>query len=183
MTAAVTLVAVIGIYYALVRSQQSITQELAKKIAEQKAKVSNAERLVASTEDLKKRIELEGKKVASIEETMASGDMYAWVIQTVGRFGAERNVDIPQFSREVATDIGIFPKFPYHAAMFNLRGTAYYHDLGVFLADFENKFPYARIQNLEMEAANNSAATSTAGDPEKLTFRLELVTLINPNVR
>ena len=176
-----TLVAVLAIYYLLVRSQQSTATELAKKIGEQKAKVSNAERLVAATEDLKKHLNLEAKKVTGIEDTMASGDMYAWVIQTVGRFGAERNVDIPQFSREVATEVGVFPKFPYKAVMFNLRGTAYYHDLGKFLADFENKFPYARIQNLEMEPAGGSAATSTP-DPEKLAFRLELVTLINPNI-
>jgi len=111
---------------------------------------------------------------------MASGDMYAWVIQTVGRFGAERRVDIPQFSREVTTDVGILPKFPYKAAIFNVRGNAYFHDLGQFLADFENSFPYARVQNLELEPGASSAASGTT-DPEKLAFRLEIVTLINPN--
>ena len=181
-TGFITLVAVIAIYYLLVRSQQASVEALAKKIAEEKGKVTNGERLVAATAQLKKNLELETKTLTSIEEGMASGDMYAWVIQTVGRFGAERNVDIPQFSREVTTDVGMFPKFPYKAAMFNLRGTAYYHDLGQFLADFENKFPYARIQNLEMEPANGSAANATT-DAEKLAFRLELVTLINPNVR
>ena len=112
---------------------------------------------------------------------MASGDMYAWVIQTVGRFGAERKVEIPQFSREVMTEVGILPKFPYKAAVFNVRGVAYFHDLGKFLADFENSFPFARIQNIELEPAGNSAATATS-DSEKLSFRMEIVTLINPNV-
>ena len=182
LTGVVTLVAVGAIYYMLVRSQQSNVDALSKKIAEEKAKVTSAERLVSVTGELKKNLELEKKTLTSIEEGMASGDMYAWVIQTVGRFGAERNVDIPQFSREVTTDVGILPKFPYKAAVFNLRGTAYYHDLGKFLADFENKFPYARVQNLEMEPANGSAATGVS-DTEKLAFRLELVTLINPNVR
>src|SRR5438046_10759600 len=111
---------------------------------------------------------------------MGAGDMYAGVIQTGGRFGAERKVDIPQFSREVTTGVGMFAKFPYKAAIFNVRGIAYYHDLGQFLADFENNFPYARIQNLEMEPATGSAASGTA-EPEKLAFRLEIVTLINPN--
>jgi hypothetical protein len=182
LTGAATIIAVVAIYYLLVRSQQSTVDGLSKKIAEEKGKVTNAERLVAATAELKKNLEIETKTLASIEEGMASGDMYAWVIQTVGRFGAERNVDIPQFSREVTTDVGVFPKFPYKAAVFNLRGTAYYHDLGQFLADFENKFPYARVQNLEMDPAGSSAASGTA-EPEKLAFRLELVTLINPNVR
>ena len=70
-------------------------------------------------------------------------------------------MDIPQFSREVATEVGMFPKFPYKAAAFNVRGVAYFHDLGQFIADFENSFPFARIQNIELEPAGNSAATAT----------------------
>jgi len=182
MTGAATIIAIVAIYYLLIGRQRSAANALAKQISEQKLKVSSAERLVASTAELKRNLELANQKVISIEEGMASGDMYAWVIQTVGRFGAERKVEIPQFSREVLTDVGIFPKFPYKAAVFNVRGTAYFHDLGRFLADFENSFPFARVQNVEMEGAGSSAATATA-DGEKLTFRMEIVTLINPNVR
>jgi len=182
MTGAATIIAIVAIYYLLIGRQRSSANALAKQISEQKLKVSSAERLVASTAELKRNLELANQKVISIEEGMASGDMYAWVIQTVGRFGAERKVEIPQFSREVLTDVGIFPKFPYKAAVFNVRGTAYFHDLGRFLADFENSFPFARVQNVEMEGAGSSAATATA-DGEKLTFRMEIVTLINPNVR
>lgn len=182
ITAVATIIAMVAIYYVLISRQQSAAGVIVKQINEQKLKVSSAERLVAATAEMKHNLELANQKVSSIEEGMASGDMYAWVIQTVGRFGAERKVEIPQFSREVLTDVGIFPKFPYKAAVFNVRGAAYFHDLGRFLADFENSFPFARIQNVEMEAANNSAATVTS-DNEKLTFRMEIVTLINPNVR
>src|SRR5438445_9677190 len=179
--AGVTIVAVIAIYYVLISRQQNAAKAIAKQINEQRLKVSSAERLVASTAELKRNLEVANQRLTSIEEGMASGDMYAWVIQTVGRFGAERRVEIPQFSREVMTDVGIFAKFPYKAAVFNVRGVAYFHDLGKFLADFENSFPFARVQNLELEAAGNSAATATA-DSEKLSFRMEIVTLINPNV-
>src|SRR5207248_4408446 len=181
MTLGVTVVAVVAIYYLLISNQRSAARAVAKQINEQRLKVSSAERLVAATAEMKHNLELANQKVTSIEDGMASGDMYAWVIQTVGRFGAERKVEIPQFSREVVTDVGIFPKFPYKAAVFNVRGVAYFHDLGKFLADFENSFPLARIQNIELEPAGNSAATATS-DSEKLSFRMEIVTLINPNV-
>jgi len=177
----VTVVGVVAIYYLLIGNQRSAAKAVAKQINEQRLKVTSAERLVAATAELKRNLELANQKLTSIEEGMASGDMYAWVIQTVGRFGAERKVEIPQFSREVMTDVGILPKFPYKAAVFNVRGVAYFHDLGKFLADFENSFPFARIQNIELEPAGNSAATATS-DNEKLGFRMEIVTLINPNV-
>jgi membrane protein YdbS with pleckstrin-like domain len=178
----VTIIVVIAIYYCLIKTQQNSAGAIAKTIAEQKLKVGSGERLIAACSDIKKNVELANQKLTSIEETMASGDMYAWVIQTVGKFGQERKVEVPQFSREVITDVGILPKFPYKAAVFNVRGTAYYHDLGKFLADFENSFPYARVQNIEMEPGGSSAANGAA-EAEKLAFRLEIVALINSNTR
>ena len=58
----------------------------------------------------------------------------------------------------------------------NINGTAYYHDLGKFIADFENNFPHIRIVNLTIEPAS-------AGEPgnEKLSFRMDIVALVKPN--
>jgi Tfp pilus assembly protein PilO len=182
-----TVTVVAGIYYLVVKTQRNSLETLTREISEQKMKVAHAEQLIASVPKIRHGLDAANRTVAHIEEGMASGDMYAWVIQTVGRFGAERNVDIPQFSREVTAPVGMFAKFPYKAAIFNIRGNAYYHDLGQFLADFENSFPYFRVQNFEMEPATSSAANNAAAggatspEQEKLAFRLEIVTLINPN--
>ncbi len=182
MTGIATVIGVVAIYYFLIGGQRVARKAITKQITEQKLKVTSAERLVATTSAMKQDLDIATQKLTAIEDGMASGDMYAWVIQTVGRFGAERKVDIPQFSREITADVGMFAKFPYKAAIFNVRGSAYYHDLGKFLADFENAFPFARVQNLDLEPGTGSAATATA-DAEKLAFRMEIVTLINPNVR
>ena len=91
-------------------------------------------------------------------------------------------VEIPQFSKELQTEVGLFTKFPYRAAVFTLRGTAYFHDFGRFVADFENKFPHIRIQNIELEPAN-SANGNGAEESEQLAFKMEIVPLINPNAR
>ena len=50
--------------------------------------------------------------------------------------------------------------------MFNLRGTAYFQDLGAFLADFENEFPYLRVQNLELEPAASGMQVPSEAPPE-----------------
>ena len=52
-----------------------------------------------------------------------------------------------------------------------VAGTAYYHDLGKFLAGFENEFPHIRLLNLDV---NPSPA---AGDAEKLVFKMDIVYL------
>ena len=174
-----TVVCVFVLWYLLIKAQQQTRETVQKQIREQQTKVDNAQRLVSATAEVQKKLEASTRELQGIEEGMASGDMYSWIILTINKFRADRKVDIPQFSREVPTEVGVLPKFPYRAALFNVRGTAYFHDFGKFIADFENAFPFIRIQNLELEAAASSSATST-GDPEKLAFRMEIVTLVNP---
>jgi len=172
----------LAIWFGLVRAQNKSLENIARKTIEQQNKVGNAVRLVGSTTEIQKKLEAATENLHALEIGMASGDLYSWMIMTVNKFRAGHRVDIPQFSREVPTEVGVLPKFPYKAALFNVRGTAYFHDLGTFLADFENNFPYLRVQNLELEPAAGSSATST-GDPEKLAFRMEIVTLVNPTAR
>jgi Tfp pilus assembly protein PilO len=187
MVTVVTIACLAGIWYGLIANQRKSIDRLAKDIAEQKMKVANAERLVATAPELKKNQELLQARLQTIEEGMASGDMYSWIIQTMRKFCAGRNVEIPQFSREVPGEVGILPRFPYKAATFTLRGSAYFHDLGQFIADFENSFPYIRVQNLELDSGASSAANATTTsttqptDGEKLSFKMEVVALVNPN--
>ena len=169
----------VGAWYGIITVQKKAIGSLAQQTAEQKAKVEGAKRLIASATDLQNKAAAANAKLRTIEESMASGDMYSWVILMVNKFRADRKVDIPQFSREITTEVAVLPRFPYKAALFNLRGTAHFHDFGKFIADFENAFPFLRVQNIELEPASESSATQTP-DAEKLAFKMELVALINP---
>jgi Tfp pilus assembly protein PilO len=176
-----TIVIVVAVWQGLISWQNKHLLALDKQTKDLEAKVGNADRLIVSVPDLQKKLEAQSRKLDEIEDSMASGDLYSWMILTMNRFRANYKVEIPQFSREVTGEVGLLPKFPYRAAFFNVRGTAYYHDFGKFVADFENAFPFIRVQNVELEPAVSSSATST-GEAEKLTFRMEIVALINPNV-
>lgn len=126
-------------------------------------------------EDFESASSLLRKKEAAMA---APNDMYSWLIQTLNQFRAGYRVEIPQFGREQQAEVGVFPKFPYRAAIFNVRGTAHYHDLGKFLADFENAFPCIRVQNIELAPA--AELTPGQDSREKLGFKLELLTLVRP---
>ena len=179
----ITLAITLGGYFGLVKMQKRSLERIAKKSAEQQEKVGGAARLVSTHKATEEELEDNLQKLKSIEQHMASGDMYSWIITTINRFRADRKVEIPQFSREITTDIGVFPKFPYKAALFHIRGTAHFHELGRFIADFENTFPHIRVQNVDLEPAAQSAATTTpTTEPEKLAFKMEIVALINPNI-
>ncbi len=185
-----TLASIAALYWGVVRVQRQTLVTLAVKHDDEEIRVSNAQRLANSTADLHANLEVVKEKLRVIESTMPSGDMYSWIILTINSFkeNGGYKVDIPQFSREVAGQVGMVANFPYRAAVFHVRGTAFFHDFGRFVADFENTFPYMRIQNIDLEPSGGSVAsrdTSSASsdDAEKLAFRFEIVTLVNPNTR
>ncbi len=176
---AIGLGVVLGLYFLVIGPQGDDIADRRKKTVEKIGEVENADRLVKQSAKFQDDLDASRKKLDSIEETMASGDLYSWVINTVNKFRAAYRVDIPNFAHEERIPVGVIPDFPYEALRCNVRGTAYYHDLGKFLADFENQFPYMRVQNLELEPAD----AATSGDREKLAFRFDIVALLKPGVK
>lgn len=183
-----TIVVIVASWYGVINNQKKKLQASRQAFIDQQAKVENSNRLLMSKGAVAQRVTTSQQKLQAIEEGMATGDMYSWIILKVNKFRAGYNVDIPQFSREVTGEVGFLPKFPYKAATFNLRGSAHFHDFGRFIADFENSFPYIWVQDVELSPADStsssSTTTATSAEPsEKVSFRMELVTLINPIAR
>ena len=178
MVALMTLAACAGIWYGLILNQKKSITRMAVRFADEESRVNGAERLVKTLPVLQRNLTEAEDELAAGEVKMASGDMYSWVIFTINKFKEGRRIDIPQFGREVRCDVGMLTDFPFGAASFTLRGTAFFHDLGRFIADFENSFPYARIQNLDIEPVGNSTAAHN-DSPERLNFKFEIVTLVN----
>jgi len=171
-----TLVTLVALWFLLINAQQSKLQELSARITDTEEKLNIMRKAVAEYPKLAAELQVAAEKLSGLEEDMAAGDLYSWIIDTVKRFKVSHNVDIPQFGTVATGDVNLFPQFPYRQVLLGVSGTAYYHDFGKFLADFENRFPSMRIQNLELEPGS---AVSPA-DKEKLSFRMEIVMLVKP---
>lgn len=147
-----------------------------------KKKIATAEKLAQMESSVKRSKEVEkvfnetAQSLSEKEATMAAGDLYSWMFTTVRRFQRSYKVEIPQISPVATAEVNFLPKFPYKQATVVVGGTAHYHELGRFIADFENTFPYMRISNLTLDL-NSSPTTS---DHEKLAFKLEITSLIKP---
>jgi Tfp pilus assembly protein PilO len=171
----VTVVASVGLWFFVIKSQRATLQTVRDEVQKSRDQLARGNATLATKEKVNEQFDEARRKLAQCEAAMAApNDMYSWLIQTLNTFSVGRRVDIPQFGRELPTEVGIFPKFPYRAALFNLRGSAHYHDFGKFLADFENIYPYIRVQNIELAPGGEG--------PEKLSFNLELLTLVRPSL-
>jgi hypothetical protein len=110
------------------------------------------------------------------EEDLASGDLYSWTYDTIRHFKQPYRVDIPEVGHPTTGESDLLPSFPYKQIQFVINGTAYYHDLGKFIADFENNFPHSRMVRLIVEPA-----AGTGNNSEKLSFKIEIIALLKPN--
>ncbi|MEY4386067.1 MAG: hypothetical protein RLY20_1350 [Verrucomicrobiota bacterium] len=121
------------------------------------------------------------QELAGAEASMAGGDIYSWCLDTLQKFKqGYKNIEMPQFGQNNApVENTLLPKFPYKQTVLSVGGTARFHDLGMFIADFENQFKFARIVNVELQPS--PAISGNERDREKLTFKMDIIFLVKPN--
>jgi Tfp pilus assembly protein PilO len=179
LVALVTLGIIAGLWLGLIKSQQSNLRELAAARTAAAQRLQQAKQAIQISDQVDSQFCEAKKRLDKIEETMATGDLYSWAINTIRQFKLPYKVEIPQFSQvDGPKEMAMLARFPYKQATWTIAGTAQFHDFGKFLADFENQFPYSRVLNLSLEPVSGAVAT----EKERLAFRLEIVALVKPGV-
>jgi Tfp pilus assembly protein PilO len=173
-----TCVALGGLWFGLISYQQENLIRMAEKKEAADRKLKQVKSSIASAEAVEEELKAAARQVATLEEGMAYGDLYSWAINTIRQFKLGHKVEIPQYSQiDGPKDMNLLAGFPYQQATLTIGGTAYFQDLGRFIADFENRYPHIRLCNLTVEPL----AAVTPGDREKLLFRVDVVFLVRPN--
>ncbi len=171
-----TLVVLGLIGFALIRPQYQTLSKFAKTEGDGRIKLEKIKDTIKKAGDTTTQLSNVTSNLSQAEEDMAAGDIYAWTYDTIRKFKASYRVDIPTVGQPSLGDVDVLPQFPYKQIRLTINGTAYYHELGRFIADFENTFPHIRIVNLTIEPVS-------IGEPgnEKLAFRMDIVALVKPN--
>src|SRR6185369_6880903 len=137
-----------SLYFLLIKAQQRHLVKLGSQKNEVQQKYSLMKTAIASTERLVEKLDEATNHLAQLELGMASGDLYSWTIGTIRQFKLPYKVDVPQFGQiEGPKEVNLLPKFPYKQATLTIAGTGRFNDLGRFIAEFENQFPYIRLLN------------------------------------
>ena len=169
-----TAVVIAGCWYGIINRQKAKLREVAKHLADAEQRLSKVQQAVKSADKIEADLKAAIQKLSAIEDGMASGDLFSWFVLKLREFQLNYKLDIPQISRETLGEVTLVPGFPYKQAAYTVRGTGFYQDLGKFIADFENHFPYFRVEKLELEPG----LSGTPGDMEKLAFKMDLITLV-----
>jgi len=150
-----------------------------------KEKYEKAERFLKMAPSLEAEAEALSKRIARIEEQAMANptDPFSWSLQLIEKARQNHDVGILEVTPPKSPGpVQLIPDFPYQSVSFNVRGIAYYQDLGKFLADFENAYPYCLTRNLQITSArqlDTEAAKVVSGDTQdKVLFRMDVVALL-----
>jgi hypothetical protein len=161
------------IFFGLIRSQYNSLSKIRndKKAADErfqdiKKNIKNADAITSELTEVTNAL-------LHAEEDMASGDVYSWTYDTIRHFKQAYKVEIPDIGHPTIGNVDLLSSFPYKQIEFSINGTAYYHDLGKFIADFENNFPHSRMVRLLVTPGGDAS--------EKLSFRMDIITLMKAN--
>jgi hypothetical protein len=170
-----------GLWFGLIAMQKGKLREIASKNSSIQHEIEKIQREVVGASAVELSLNAATNRLASIETGMplASGDLFSWIVSSIKQFNIPSyKVDMPQFSSPAVSDVHMLANFPYSQAIVTVSGSAYYFEFGKFLSDLENHFPYLRVQNVNLEPGFGS----TPEEKEKLSFHMEIVTLVKPVV-
>ncbi len=165
------------IYIFLILPQNANNRKLASDTKAAKAKWEQYKTVIKQSSNTAKMVEEVTAELKLTEKDVASGDIYSWTYDTLRRFKADYRLEIPTIGQPAVEEVDLLPGVPYKQARIILSGSGYFHDIGKFLADFENTFPHMRIVNLKIDPYTGAAGAGS----EKLSFRTEVVVLVKPN--
>ena len=169
-----------GLWFGLITLQQDKIKQIARKTKDTQDQIDKVQKVVAESTQVNEGLKVASGRLSQIESSMASGDLYSWIVTAIKQFNVPGcKVDMPQFGTPVIKPVTMLSGFPYQQADVTVAGTAYFDDFGKFLAEFENHFPYMRVQNLSLEPVGSNLG-ATAEERERLSFHMEIIALIKP---
>jgi len=174
------VLACVGIYYLLIGSFNESFSRTQTELDKARADLDLAQTW------MNKRDVIQADKAATsatllARESQMAGmkDVYAWSYLLLDAAKQGHNIDVVEVTRPRIGALRVIPDFPYLSATFTLRGQAYYHDLGRFVAAFENKYPLFRIENLVISKTPEIGIelAKDTGEEELLFFQFDIVAL------
>lgn len=174
-------------YFFIISPQRQQIQEHEDKIVHTSELLDKDERWIRQSPVVQARLTAHRQTLETSQTDMAPLDKANWFYNLLENFQSPYVVSLNDIKAPEPGEVGVLPNFPYQAAIFDVTYYATYHDFGKFLADFENKFPYMRVQNIglrpdptQKSGGTNALVTASADTRERLLITLKVVTLVKP---
>ena len=168
-----------AVYFLMIGPEYGAIDRTKAKTARANKDLQDKLALIQRQDAINKELHEMSATLAEAEHDVAFGDPTAWFYETLRNFKEHYAVEISSYGQASLGNVDLLPKYPYNQIKITVGGTAFYHDLGKFIADFENTFPHTRIVNLALDPASGDLGPGRGpGAEEKLSFKMDIITLV-----
>ena len=181
-----TLIGVVGviavIYFFVLSDMKDERSLLSTKVTSTRDKIDKAERILKRQQHFNEEMaQLRGALNARQAHMPRPGEDHVWFLRIIEDRRGTYNLDISEIRNPEPWEPGILPNFPFRGVAFNVTLIGAYTDFGRFLADFENTYPFMRVQLMSVSPDMQLGAPGTGQLPQssgKLRFNFRVVSLI-----
>lgn len=180
LTGLMSSMVIVAVWMLLITPTRKSLATLAGEVETSASQLADAQRIVARAGQIDVEMKATGRFLASMEKDMVTGDPNLWIRSTLNEFyaAAPRTMALPSIGSPNEREIGLLPNFPYKALVFRLSGSAYYHEIGKFIADFENRFPYVSVQAVDLKP--DVTVGRFGPSSELLGYSFEIIVPVKP---
>jgi hypothetical protein len=175
-----------GLWHLVIKSRTSQIVSDQARLAQAEQELANAVSWIERAQEVQAALEAATAELQEREEKLASPlDTFAWSRVLLDQARSEFPIEIVDVTRPQVGPMRSLPAFPYRAATFTVSGRAHYHHFGQFLADFENRHPFFRVENIELSRRSPTGPETpvSASETELLSFKMDIVALMRPTTQ
>ena len=179
LTGLMSTMIIVGVWMLLITPTKAKLVRLEGEVSASAGQLADAESKVARAGQIELEMQEIGKRLGTMEKDMVEGDPSTWIRVRLNEFFRDNKHKIRErnIGQAEQVEIGALPDFPYQAIKFRVFGTGFYEDVGRFITDLENTFPYVRVQQVDLRP-NDAGDFGVEGD--LLEYSFELVVPIKP---
>lgn len=190
-----TILAIIGVlgvlYTFVIGAQNDALNSYMNGSNKGRDQLDKAQRLIRNAPIIEQNLATNRFKLQEMQVDMSPpGAEYYTFVKVLKEFETKMDMTLVAAVATKAdmVDPGLLPKFPYPATAISFTPSAHFHDIGRFIAEFENNYPYMRVAAIRLHpdtAVRGARRMPVAGEAEqsneKLGGEIRLVNFIKPN--
>lgn len=150
----ICIAGIVGVLYTYVlAAQKEVLNGHRNRTDNLRDKLLRAERAVKSRRILTEQFAESKAKLDLLQKDMAPANQYYWFLSLLNDFVARNKFKANFFqdlSQPQTNTVGLLPEFPYQSVVFTVTASGHYHEVGRFLAQFENEYPLVRFVDLRL---------------------------------
>ena len=176
------------LYFLVITDQKREITELDSKISAMTGKRDMAQKQVKFLSNTQGNLEAAKKILAQKQAEMPKPEEdHVWFLRIMEEMRPKYGLEVDDIKTPAPTEAGVLPKFPFRAVALNVSMLGNYTDFGRFLADFENRFPYMRVEIMsispdrapgQVARPGEAAPIMAARDSGTLRFNYRVIALI-----